>query len=279
MKSLVSLIVPCYNGERYLQSFLDCVLSQSYRPLELIFVDDGSEDGTAMIIEENRLRFIESEISLTYKKIEHQGQSYAMNAGLKIAKGEYLAWCDADDFLLSDNIKSKADFLTRNKDYGMVRNDAWDYSECEKILKRRVSNTSSEDIFEGVFRETLYCYAGCYMVRMSLLEECYPDRELPNSKEGQNLQLLLPPLSRTRCGYIDKPLMIYRIHENSHAHRQRTLQEAVERAKSFVALKKKLLDYSIVEDRAYYERLAEEPLENLKKDLFLRARQQKEVRK
>lgn len=187
MNPLVSLIVPCWNGEKYLDSFLSCIISQSYRPLELIFIDDGSSDSTMSILERRKADIEKAGISLISESIPHQGQAAAMNAGLRHAKGEYLTWSDSDDFLLTEAIKAKADFLTENKEYGMVRNDAWHYIEKTNILSKRMNNTYDENVFDSLFRETLYCYAGCYMVRMNLFNECYPEKTIPYSKEGQKI--------------------------------------------------------------------------------------------
>jgi glycosyltransferase involved in cell wall biosynthesis len=87
---LISCIVPVYNGERYLSDALDSILNQSYRPLEIIVVDDGSTDGTARLIAGygERVRYL-------YQP--NAGPAAARNFGLTAARGEFVAFLDADD--------------------------------------------------------------------------------------------------------------------------------------------------------------------------------------
>ena len=122
----------------------------------------------------------------------------------------------------------------------------------------------------ALFRETLYCYAGCYMMRTSLFFRSYPQGQIPVSREGQNLQMLLPPASYSKCGYVDQALMVYRIHQHSHAHHSRSLPELVTRAQGFYDLRMQLLDYCNC-DRAVYSREAAAILENFKKNMLKQA--------
>jgi len=87
---LVSCIVPVYNGERYLQEALDSVFGQTWRPLEVIVVDDGSTDGTPGILAgyPQTLRVLRQ---------ENAGPARARNQGINIATGEFIAFQDADD--------------------------------------------------------------------------------------------------------------------------------------------------------------------------------------
>ena len=90
MKLLVSCIVPVFNGERYVAEALDSILAQTYRPLEIIVVDDGSTDGTAQIVAGygKRVRALRQ---------SNAGPWAARNLGLSVAQGEFVAFLDADD--------------------------------------------------------------------------------------------------------------------------------------------------------------------------------------
>jgi glycosyltransferase involved in cell wall biosynthesis len=90
MKPLVSCIVPVFNGERYLAEALDSILAQTYRPLEVIVVDDGSTDGTAHIVAGYGER-------ISYLRQANAGPGAARNRGLDAAAGAYVAFLDADD--------------------------------------------------------------------------------------------------------------------------------------------------------------------------------------
>lgn len=94
-KKLLSVILPVYNREQSLKRAAEAVLSQSYEPIELIIVDDGSTDGTAELCR----RLSEDHADVTALRKENGGPSSARNLGLKAAKGEYIAFMDSDDGL------------------------------------------------------------------------------------------------------------------------------------------------------------------------------------
>lgn len=92
---LISIIVTAYNIEAYLPRCLDSILWQSYQKLEIIVVDDGSVDGTGAICDEYARR--DSRIKIIHQS--NQGPSGARNAGLAIAKGDYIGYVDGDDWI------------------------------------------------------------------------------------------------------------------------------------------------------------------------------------
>src|SRR5581483_3242492 len=89
-RPLISCIVPTFNSERYLAETLDSILSQAYRPLDIIVADDGSTDGTIDVAARygNPVRFINQETA---------GPAATRNLGLRVSSGEYIAFLDADD--------------------------------------------------------------------------------------------------------------------------------------------------------------------------------------
>jgi len=92
---LVSVIIPIYNVEHYLSQCLDSIVRQTYSSLEIILVDDGSTDGSKKIAEEYARK--DQRISVIFQ--ENLGASAARNAGVLIAKGEYVVFVDSDDWL------------------------------------------------------------------------------------------------------------------------------------------------------------------------------------
>ena len=87
---LISCIVPVFNGERYLAEALDSILAQTWRPLEVIVVDDGSTDGSAAVVAKYG-----AQVSYVYQA--NAGPAAARNRGLDAAAGEFIAFLDADD--------------------------------------------------------------------------------------------------------------------------------------------------------------------------------------
>jgi glycosyltransferase involved in cell wall biosynthesis len=109
---LVSVIIPVHNGERYLADAIESVLAQTYRPIQLVVVDDGSEDGTAEIAKSFR--------EVTYIYQTNQGHAAAMNAGIRAAQGEFVAFLDADDLWTPNKLSVQIDHLQKHPDVGCV---------------------------------------------------------------------------------------------------------------------------------------------------------------
>lgn len=106
---LISIIIPIYNSEKYLEECLNSVLNQTYKNIEVLLINDGSTDESKKICEEYCKKY--SNIKLINNI--NEGVSKARNKGLKLAKGEYVFFCDSDDIMhprqlekLSTNLKS-----------------------------------------------------------------------------------------------------------------------------------------------------------------------------
>lgn len=96
--SKISVIVPIYNAERFLRQCLDSIVNQTCRDLEIILVDDGSTDSCGAICDEYAAR--DDRIRVIHK--QNGGITTALNAGLELVTGEWVAFCDADDWLDAD---------------------------------------------------------------------------------------------------------------------------------------------------------------------------------
>ncbi len=95
---MISIIIPVYNGEKYLRECLDSILAQTCADIEVLAVDDGSADATADIIR----GYAEADPRVRYIYKPNGGQSSARNCGLEYAKGEYVSFVDSDDTLLPE---------------------------------------------------------------------------------------------------------------------------------------------------------------------------------
>ena len=98
MKDLISVIIPVFRVEAYLRRCLDSVLVQSYENMEIIVVDDGSDDGCPDICDAYALQ--DSRVRVIHQK--NTGLSGARNAGIDQAEGRYLAFVDSDDYLMPE---------------------------------------------------------------------------------------------------------------------------------------------------------------------------------
>lgn len=127
-KELISIIIPVYNGERYLGKCLDSILNQTYKNLEIIIINDGSTDSTQSVID-----FYKKKHNFIYDYYqENSGQGIARNKGLKYAKGEFVSFIDADDIIHEKFIESL---------YNSIRKYNSDFAICDWIYYYNNSKT------------------------------------------------------------------------------------------------------------------------------------------
>lgn len=110
---MISVIIPVYNGERYLSEAIESVLAQAHRPLEVIVVDDGSTDASAQVAQ----RFGRA---VTYLYQAQQGASVARNCGVAWSRGEFLAFLDADDLWVEGKLQRQMQVLFTDPALAMV---------------------------------------------------------------------------------------------------------------------------------------------------------------
>ncbi|MGB5555908.1 MAG: glycosyltransferase family 2 protein [Flavobacteriaceae bacterium] len=109
----LTVVMPVYNGEKYLAEAIDSVLHQSYIDFELLIINDCSTDGSEAIIKsytDQRIRLINNP--------QNKGIPYNRNLGLNEARGEFLCWTDCDDLNVLDRFEKQVRFLQQNTDYG-----------------------------------------------------------------------------------------------------------------------------------------------------------------
>lgn len=156
---LISVIVPIYKVQDYLDECVESIISQTYSNIEVILVDDGSPDRCPQLCEEWAKR--DSRINVVHKK--NGGLSSARNTGLDIAKGEYISFVDSDDFICKDAIKNLYDRIKDDKSIGITSgliyryqngcisnfNDVW-LCSVEKVI------LPSEFLLETMDQKTSY---------------------------------------------------------------------------------------------------------------------------
>ncbi|MBQ4278434.1 MAG: glycosyltransferase family 2 protein [Rikenellaceae bacterium] len=193
----VSIIVPCYNAESYLDTFFAGILADTYTRIELIAVNDGSSDGTEAKILSYRDRIEGRGGELVYICQENQGPAGAVSAGLKVFTGEYLIWADADDQFINDSIAERVAYMEQHPDVAMlitnfvsVYTDAPDriVQDYNKLLRKQRPGRFFEDILDGGG----IVGPPVYIVRSAVVRRQIPDLELFNNHSAQNYQLVLP---------------------------------------------------------------------------------------
>ena len=201
-QKLVSVIVPAYNSEQYLESTLRSIFEQDYQPLEVIVVDDGSTDSSAQIARSfKQVRYI-------YQK--NSGPAAARNTGINNAKGEFIAFLDSDDLWQSNKLSLQVSYLNSHPDIELV------------FVHRRMS------IEPGVkkpawYKEQLFAYDSPCFGASSLLARSTIFKKVglynPDYRYGENAEWLTR-VKEAGIQYtvLRETLLISRIHNGNLTH-------------------------------------------------------------
>ncbi|MBI3944301.1 MAG: glycosyltransferase [Armatimonadetes bacterium] len=224
MPPLVSVVIPAHNAEAFLAEAIASVLDQTYPCVEALVVDDGSTDGTGAIARGFGA-------SVRCLRQENAGPGAARNTGLAHARGEYVAFLDADDAFRPERVAVMVAALRHaSPDAAFVTTDAaiWDGRQCRRVF--RISRPSPGERGLTAFLDETWCYIGILARRESLLRVGGFRRDLWRC-EDYDLWLRLLSGGHTYA-YVPEPLYLYRVQEHSLSndrHRQMLAAHQVDR--------------------------------------------------
>ncbi len=209
---LISVIIPCYNGEKFIRDAVESVFSQSYENWELIIIDDGSMDKSKDIItqytDDKRVKLIENE----YNK----GIPKTKNTGLSIAKGEYIAFLDQDDVWMRTKLESQLRFFEQDEDVGVVCTGMILTDENMKGMEifRGFDDSDQKELLKNLYLNPINS-SSLMMIR----QECL--YRLGTFDDGligwDDYELLMRLATRFVVKYVRKPLVKKLIHsKNTH---------------------------------------------------------------
>lgn len=163
MKTIVSVVIPTYNRDRYVAGAIRSAQNQTYKNIEIIVVDDGSTDDTSIIVKSLQ----QKDSRIKYLKVKHSGlPALARNAGLRIAKGDWIALLDSDDLWMPGKLNNQLE-LARKYELDFVSSNAIvskngkcyfqdkdsQYLQLEKLLKENIVLTSSVLVKSKIIKE------------------------------------------------------------------------------------------------------------------------------
>lgn len=253
-RPLVSVIVPTYNYGRYIGRALGSLEAQDYKNLEVIVVDDGSTDDTAAIVGR-------SGQGVVYIRQENRGVSTARNRGLAAAKGELIAFLDADDYLLEGSISMRVEVLAERPDVGIVFCDTCS-SDAEGNLRygrKRRKDAVSDRFYEDLLLKHLRFQTSAAMVRAGVAKRFSFPPELAN---GEDLVYFSKVFFAARGYFLARPGVVNLRHADSLRH------DVDEIVRQDTALVKAILDDPFHEGALEYMR--EKLISKRHLDLFRR---------
>lgn len=201
----VSIVMPAYNAERYIREAIESILNQTFTDFEFIIINDGSTDRTREIIleyDDPRIVLLENE--------KNSGIVVALNRGIQLASGEYVARMDSDDISLCNRIERQVMFLDNHKDVGIVGSALQVFGE-RIIEQNRFFSESKEKLKAELLFNSCLAHP-TVMFRRSLIQnsnECY-DIQFAGIED---FDLWWKLAQVTDIGCINEVLLRYRSHE------------------------------------------------------------------
>ena len=189
MQELISVIVPIYNVEKYLERSIGALLNQTYQNLEIILVDDGSTDRSGEMCDE----FAKKDARVRVFHKENGGSSTARNVGIREAKGAYIGFCDSDDYSELDLYENLYQIFREHPDAVIAQAMASNYSESGELISGpyRDSGTVQFISKEEMFR-MLMMHVGDSSFCTKLIRADYMKAFLfPEGELNEDFELLL----------------------------------------------------------------------------------------
>ena len=216
----VSIIIPVFNGEKYIKQSIDSIKQQSYKDIEIIVIDDGSSDKTATIVNQ-----YENIITITQ---DRKGATAARNAGLARSTGEYIKFLDSDDYLSENIIELQVKLANKCKENEIPYGYSLNFHEGKNhkliIKKPKIDLYGKQSI--GLILDNIQTSLPLHR-RSSLLKINGFNQNL-TSKQEWNLHIRLS-LAGHRFIYNDHPAIFQRHHNESHriSNRKKTAENEI----------------------------------------------------
>ena len=230
---LVSVVIPAYNAARFLGEAIDSVLKQSYPDFEVIVVDDGSTDDTPSVLGSyaNQIRVVRQ---------ENQGLSAARNAGIALARGEYIAFLDADDVWLGRKLELQVEALAEYPQASLIHTGAmkWDVGSGAESPFAKDAHLYQGACFNALIDHCSICVSSVMVRRNALNENGVFDPEI-RRPTTQDYDLWLRLAMKGTFAYVDAPLVKYRVHESNASSSKEIMWE------DSIFVLKKLTDHRV----------------------------------
>lgn len=207
-KIVVSVIMPAYNGEQFIEEAISSMLAQTLSDWELVVVDDGSTDATARLVH----AFGDQRIRYVYQ--QNRGQAAALNRGLKLAKGEFITTLDVDDFFAPDALREKAIHLVNHRETSVVYSNGFYCDESGSAFmafSEHLPTGAIGDVYDLLIVSPFYGTGATVLVRRDLL-----DRLKLRYDESlvwcQDWDFYIRLAEKATFGYVNSAGVNYRVH-------------------------------------------------------------------
>ena len=212
MKQLVSVIIPCYNVSKYIERALKSVEEQDYSSIEIICIDDGSEDNTLQVIDKYANK---SNLSIRLLTQKNEGVSSARNRGIDAAEGEFLLFLDGDDLYAPHFISSLVEAIGDSGTAYNYRTNDFKCIKSDKILPVYVDHKEIMDVF--MYRKKPISFTN-FLYRTNIINK-YSIRFDTDLKYGEDILFFWKYFAHISSGYcINQPMYWYYQNPSSAQH-------------------------------------------------------------
>lgn len=210
LKMVFSVVMPCYNAERFLRDAIESVLSQSLRDFELIIIDDGSTDASASMVEEYRQR---DRRVVFLSNDRNEGIVAALNKGLQAARGEFIARLDADDVALPGRLMKQYEFMKAHPDVIICGTALWMVDVSGRPLKKRSYALSDSAIRKQLLWKSPFAHPSvCIRRSVFTTHGLKYSSEFPHAED---FDLWLRAADLGKFANLEEPLTKYRLREGA----------------------------------------------------------------
>ena len=209
MDPLVSIIIPVYNGANYMREAIDSALAQTYSNVEIIVVNDGSNDGSAT--REIALSYGEK---IRYFEKENGGVSTALNLGIKNMRGQYFSWLSHDDLYLPEKVQVEIDTLRQVGDMFRIVCSNWSGLRMPErgIVELKLTLPFRQEFLEtGTLALFFQLIQGCTLLIPKIYFDIYGGFD-ETFRAVQDYKKFFEIFRGKRLVYLRKPLVFYRFH-------------------------------------------------------------------
>lgn len=204
---LVSVLVPCYNHEKYIKECVESIVFQTYSNIELIVIDDGSSDSSPKLLQELAERY---DFHLIIRK--NKGLSESLNEGINLSGGKYICICASDDKYFLDKIQKQVDFMEKNPRYGVCYTKAVRFYDNGRERALNNKNYKQGNIFSELLSQYFTIPAGSSMFR----KEVFSIVGLyDTSLLVEDYDMFLRIAKVYEIGFLNEFLFYYRLHKTN----------------------------------------------------------------
>ena len=219
-KPFVSVLMPAYNAEKYIELAIESILNQTYENFEFIIVDDCSTDSTHKIIKKYSIK--DKRIKLLRNKI-NSGVAKSLNNGLKICKGKYIVRMDSDDWSYPNRIEKQVKYMEKNPEISVSGGATVVCNEKLNPIGIRHYPTEDSKIRESILRLNPIAHPASIWRKDELLKT----QLYPHITGAEDYALIIELSSFSKLGNIPEILIKFRVHTKSVSNSAIVLQQKV----------------------------------------------------